>query len=264
WQRRNIIPHMNGVQAAVMTVAGWFDAEDPYGPIEIYESIEARNPGTPNTLVVGPWFHGGWVRSEGDHLGNVSFETRTSRYYQEKVDLPFFQYYLKDEGRFDPPEVLAFASGSNAWHELDAWPPAGAREVDFYLRGDGRLAFDPPTATESQAADSYLSDPMNPVPYTREITIERTREYMVEDQRFADRRPDVLSYRTDVLTEDVTLAGPVAVDLYVSTTGTDADVVVKVIDVYPSDASEPEEKYMDVPMGGYQMLVRAEIMRGKS
>ena len=261
WQRRNIIPHMEGIHAAVMTVAGWFDAEDPYGPIEIYRSIEERNPGVTNTLVVGPWFHGGWVRSEGERLGNVSFGSATSRFYQDSVDLPFFKYHLKDEGEWQPPEALAFATGSNRWHRLDAWPPANLEPTTLYFGPHGSLTFEAPA--EDTGADRYESDPGAPVPYTQEVTIERTREYMVEDQRFAGRRPDVLVYQSDLLPEDLTFAGPLSADLYVSTSASDLDLVVKLIDVYPDDARDPEEKYLPVPMAGYQMLVRGEVMRGK-
>ncbi len=262
WQSRNIIPHMDSVTAAVMTVAGWLDAEDPYGPIEIYESIERQNPGIDNVLVVGPWYHGGWVRAAGNRLGNVSFEVETGEYYRENVDIAFFNHYLKDKGDPDLPEALVFASGSNEWHRFDAWPPSDLTPTSLYFNESGTLTFDPPSETAT-GSDSYVSDPTNPVPYTQEITISRTREYMVEDQRFVVDRRDVLVYRTDVLTEDFTLAGPVTADLFVSTTGTDADFVVKLIDVYPDDAPAIEDPYLNVPMGGYQMLVRAEVMRAK-
>lgn len=262
WQSRNIIPHMDNVTAAVMTVAGWYDAEDPYGPIEIYESIERDNPGIDNILVAGPWFHGGWVRSDGDRLGNVSFEVETGEYYRQNVDIAFFNHYLKDKRQFELPEALVFASGSNEWHRFDAWPPSDLTPTALYLNEDGALTFDPPSETAT-GSDSYVSDPANPVPYTQEVTIRRTREYMVEDQRFVAERPDVLVYRTDVLTEDITLVGPVTADLFVSTTGTDADFVVKLIDVYPDDAPDMDNPYLDVPMGGYQMLVRGEVMRAK-
>jgi putative CocE/NonD family hydrolase len=264
WQSRNIIPHLKDVKTNVMTVAGFFDAEDPYGPLQIYHAIEANDPEANNIVVLGPWFHGGWVRSDGDHLGDVSFGQKTSVYYQENVDLPFFNHYLKDKGTWDPPEVLAYATGSNEWHAFDAWPPPGLEDVALYFHAGGRLSFDPPT--EADAADAYESDPAHPVPYTQEVTLARTREYMVEDQRFVADRPDVRVYRTEPLTEDVTFAGPVTPDLFVTTTGTDADFVVKLIDVFPDDAPEwqqPEEKYLDVPMAGYQMLVRAEVFRGK-
>lgn len=262
WRSRNIIPHMEGVTTAVMTVAGWFDAEDPYGPIEIYQSTERQNPGINNTLVVGPWIHGGWARVTGDALGDARFGQPTGEFYRDSVDIAFFNYYLKDKGELDLPEALVFATGSNAWHRLDAWPPRDLTTTSLYLRDGAGLAFDEPT-TSGEAYDEYLSDPANPVPYTQEVTIGRTVEYMTEDQRFAGRRPDVLVYQTDVLEEDITFAGPITADLFVSTTGTDADFVVKLIDVYPQDAPEVEEPHFHVPMGGYQQLVRAEVFRAK-
>lgn len=260
WQSRNILPHLKNVRTSVLTVGGWFDAEDPYGFTRIYDEIERNNPGIANTMVVGPWFHGGWTRTEGDYLGNVFFGEKTSHTYQEQVDLPFFNYHLKDKGTLDLPEVLAFASGSNAWHRFDAWPPPGTAPASLYFREDGGLSFEPPAAA---GEDRYESDPARPVPYTQEVTIARTREYMVEDQRFAARRPDVLVYQTPPLAEDVTLAGPLTADLFVSTTGTDADFVVKLVDVYPDDAPRHDSTYMNVPMAGYQMLVRGEVMRAK-
>jgi len=262
WQERDIIPHMHNVTTAVMTVAGWFDAEDPYGPIEIYESIERQNPGIENSLVVGPWFHGGWVRARGDRLGNVSFDEPTGEYYRENIDIAFFNQHLKDKGQLDLPEALVFTTGSNEWQHLDSWPPPASEPVSLFFQDDGRLGSDPPAGTVD-AGDSYLSDPANPVPYTQEVRIDRTREYMVEDQRFASERSDVLVYQTESLTEDMTFAGPVTADLWVSSTGTDADFIVKLIDVYPDDAPGIDNPYLDVPMGGYQMLVRAEVMRAK-
>ncbi len=262
WRSRNIIPHMDSVTTAVMTVAGWFDAEDPYGPIEIYESIERQNPGIENILVAGPWYHGGWVRAIGNRLGNVSFEVETGEYYRNNIDIAFFNYYLKDKGELDLPEATVFASGSNEWHRFDAWPPADLTPTSLYFNEDGTLTFDPPSEATA-GSDSYVSDPANPVPYTQEITIERTREYMVEDQRFVADRPDVLVYQTDLLTEDITFAGPLTADLFVTTTGTDADFVVKLIDVYPDDVPDIAQPYLNVPMGGYQMLVRGEVMRAK-
>jgi len=263
WQERNIIPHMKNVTANVMTVAGLYDAEDPYGPIQIYKSTEANNPSIHNSLVLGPWFHGGWVRGLGDHLGNVSFDTETSTWYQENVDLPFFNYYLKDKGTLDLPEVLAYGSGSNEWFRFDTWPPAQSEPVSYFLSPEGMLSTDTPT---EDGSDEYVSDPANPVPYTKEIRNNRTREYMVEDQRFAGERDDVLVYKSDVLTEDVMFAGPVSVDLFVETTGTDADFVVKVIDVFPDDTPEWQdstEKYLPDEMAGYQMMVRGEVFRAK-
>ena len=263
WRVRNIIPHLDNITCAVMTVAGWFDAEDPYGPINIYKSIERQNPGIDNVLVVGPWFHGGWARSGGERLGNVSFEQLTGVFYQENVDLPFFNYYLKDEGAIDFPEARVFTTGSNEWHSLDSWPPSNVEPASLYLHGGGTLAFEPPAGGSAGESDAYVSDPASPVPYTQETRIDRSREYMVEDQRFAAARADVLTYQTNALTEDVTLAGPVTADLYFSATGTDADIVVKLIDVFPEDAPSLEDPYLDVPMGGYQMLVRGDVMRAK-
>ena len=260
WKSRAIAPHLNNITANVMTVIGSFDAEDSYGGTAIYKSIEEKNPRATNTLVRGPWFHGGWVRSDGDFLGNAPFDVKTSTYYKENIDLKFFNQYLKDEGDADLPEVLAFYSGENQWREHDQWPPKEAKPYTFYLQDNGGLSNEKPAG---EGGDSFVSDPANPVPYTNAISNGRSREYMVEDQRFAGRRPDVMVYQTDVLTEDMVLSGPVVADLFVSVTGTDADFVVKVIDVFPDDFPEHENKYMDVPMSGYQMMVRGEIMRGK-
>lgn len=264
WQSRNIIPHMQNVTASMMTVAGLYDAEDPYGPIQIYHSTEVNNPSIDNILVLGPWFHGGWVRSTGDRLGNVAFNSETSVFYQENIDLPFFNYYLKGKGTLDFPEVYAYGSGDNVWREFDAWPPSETSPVAFYLHAEGELSTKAP---EANGSDSYVSDPANPVPYTKEVRINRTREYMVEDQRFAAAREDVLVYTSEVLTEDVTYAGPVSVELFVETTGTDADFVVKIIDVFPDDEPEwqdPADKYLPQDaMAGYQMMVRGEVFRGK-
>lgn len=260
WQSRAIVPHMNNVNTNVMTVIGSFDAEDSYGGTAIYQSIEEKNPGTTNTLVRGPWVHGGWVRTDGDLLGNAPFDVKTSNRYKQEIDLNFFNQYLKDEEDANLPEVLAFYTGENEWREHDQWPPANAEPYTFYLQDDGGLSNMKPGG---EGSDEYVSDPANPVPFTRAITNGRSREYMVEDQRFAGRRPDVMTYQTDILTEDITLTGPVIADLFVSVTGTDADFVVKVIDVFPDDFPEHDDKYMDVPMKGYQMMVRGEIIRGK-
>ena len=264
WQKRNIIPSMKNVKSAVVVVAGLFDAEDPYGPLKIYHEIERQNPGIVNTLVLGPWYHGGWTHSDGDRLGNVQFHVKTSHDYQELVDLPFFRHYLKDEGELDLPEALVFLTGSNNWRRFDSWPPREIESANLYMGRQGTLSFSV-NSTGEGAYDEYLSDPSNPVPYTQEVRIDRTIEYMVEDQRFAGRRPDVLVYRSEVLTEDVALVGPVAAQLFVSSTGTDADFVVKLIDVYPDDFPPlpAKEQYLQVPMSGYQMLVRGEVMRAK-
>ncbi|GAB4243701.1 MAG: CocE/NonD family hydrolase [Acidobacteriota bacterium] len=264
WRARNLIQHMHGVKAAVMTVAGLFDAEDPYGPVRIYQAIERNCPGIYNVFVLGPWSHGGWSRMRGDRLGNIRFYQATGEYYRRDVELAFFRRFLKDEGELEQPEALVFLTGANTWRRFEQWPPARVREATLYFREGGVLAWDAPEAA-GEAYDEYLSDPARPVPYTQEIQITRSIEYMVEDQRFAARRPDVLAYQTPVLERDVTVVGPVEVRLFVSSTGTDADYVVKLIDVFPEDYPElPEaEKHLKVPMGGYQMLVRGEVMRAK-
>jgi len=260
WQTRAIAPHLNNITANVMTVIGSYDAEDSYGGTAIYQSIEEKNPDTLNTLVRGPWVHGGWVRTDGDHLGNAPFDVKTSNRYKDEIDLKFFNQYLKGEEAANLPEVLAFYSGENEWREHDQWPPAEASAYTFYLQDDGGLTNIKPLG---EGSDNYISDPANPVPYTQAIINNRTREYIIEDQRFAGRRPDVMVYQTDILSEDMVLTGPVIADLFVSVTGTDADFVVKVIDVFPDDFPEHENKYMDVPMKGYQMMVRGDIIRAK-
>lgn len=265
WQERNIVPHLKGVKTNVMTVIGAFDAEDPYGGYEIYRSIGKLSPETTsNRLVLGPWFHGGWERSEGDFLGNVPFVQKTAVQYRASIDLPFFNYYLKGKGSFDQANVRAFATGSNDWHNFDIWPPKEARPTTWFLTEQGGLSTQAPS--KNSGNDRYVSDPAKPVPYSQRITYDRTREYMTEDQRFAASRPDVLVYETEVLSEDFTLAGPVDIRLFVSTTGSDADFVVKVVDVFPDSTKEVQsrdKKYLPNPLAGYQMLVRYAVMRSK-
>jgi putative CocE/NonD family hydrolase len=265
WQRSNLLPHLKNINTNVMTIYGAFDAEDPLGGTGIYNAIRKNNPNvSSNRLVFGPWFHGGWERSEGDYLNNVFFGQKTAVYYREQIDLAFFNYYLKDKGTFSQANVLAFSTGSNEWHNFDVWPPPALKPVSMYMRENGGLSMTKPPA--AQGKDSYISDPAKPVPFTQEITENRTRDYMTEDQRFAARRPDVLVYQSEVLNEDLTFAGPITADLFVSTTGTDADFIVKVIDVFPDDMPETQakkDKYMNIPLSGYQMMVRGEVFRGK-
>lgn len=261
WKARDTRPHLKNIKSTVMTVGGWFDAEDLFGALNTYKTIEQANPGVQNTLVMGPWFHGGWSRSDGDLLGDIRFGSKTAAYYRENVELPFFNCALKDKCDKKIPEALVFESGSNQWRTYEQWPPANAQSRSLYLQENGSLTFSAAEATS--AFDEYISDPDHPVPYINGIAIGMTREYMVEDQRFASRRPDVLVYQTEPLTEAVTLAGPVQATLYVSTTGTDSDFVVKLIDVYPNDAPDNEPNPAGVKMGGYQMLVRGEPMRAK-
>lgn len=261
WRARNILQHLNHVKPAVMVVGGFFDAEDAYGTFATYKAIEKQNPGANNILVAGPWFHGGWVRSNGSSFGDINFGQPTSTYYQENFELPFFKYHLKGEGSFSPAEANIFVTGSNEWKKFSAWPPKETENRTLYFQPNGKLSFDKVQRTDSW--DEYVSDPNSPVPYQAGIQTGRTREYMIDDQRFAARRPDVKVYQTDILTEDITLTGPVLANLVVSTTGTDADYVVKLIDAYPEDSPAPSPNPGNIIMGGYQMLVRGEIMRGK-
>lgn len=261
WKARTIQPHLKNVKPAVMVVGGFFDAEDAYGTFATYKSIENQNPVNNNILVAGPWFHGGWVRSVGNSFGDIRFNEPTSTQYQEKFELPFFRFHLKNQGDFKPAEANIFITGSNTWKGFNAWPPKETETKNLYLHPNGKLSFEKVQRTDSW--DEYVSDPNNPVPYQQGVQAKRTREYMIDDQRFAARRPDVKVYQTDVLTADITLTGPVLANLVVSTTGTDADYVVKLIDVYPENEPNPDPNPKNLVMGGYQMLVRGEIMRGK-
>jgi len=261
WKARSIQTHLKSVKPAVMVVGGFFDAEDAYGAFATYKSIEKQNPTANNILVMGPWYHGGWVRSSGANFGDIEFGQPTSFQYQERFELPFFKYHLKGVGDFKPAEANIFVTGSNEWKAFANWPPKDTEQRNLYFQPNGKLGFDKVQRTDSW--DEYVSDPNNPVPYQEGVQAKRTREYMIDDQRFAARRPDVKVYQTEPLTEDITLTGPVLAKLVVSTTGTDADYVVKLIDVYPEDAPSPVPNPKNILMGGYQMLVRGEIMRGK-
>jgi putative CocE/NonD family hydrolase len=244
-----------------MVVGGWFDAEDLYGALNTYKSIERNNPGIYNTLVMGPWFHGGWSRGDGEFLGNIRFGSTTSVLYREEIELPFFNCVLKDKCDRKLPEAFVFETGSNQWRKYEQWPPKNLESKNLFLQANGGLSFVRPSA-KGQSFDEYVSDPNRPVPFINGIAIGMTREYMTEDQRFASRRPDVLVYETEPLTESLTVSGPITATLYVSTSGTDSDFVVKLIDVLPNDTPN-NEAHPDVQMGGYQMLVRGEPMRAR-
>jgi putative CocE/NonD family hydrolase len=266
WKARNLRPHLKGVRPAVMTVGGWFDAENLFGALECYKAIESSGPEATNTLVMGPWFHGGWSRGDGAALGHAKFNAKTSEFYRESIEFPFFEKHLKDKSpsNGDLPEAYVFETGRNQWRKLDAWPPKEARATPVYLRAGGWLAFEAPgQGSDPGAADEYVSDPAHPVPFVGEVANTMVREYMVADQRFASRRTDVLTYQTEPLDHDLTVAGPVQVTLHVSTTGTDADWVVKLVDVYPGDAPDPDPNPSGVKMGGFQQLVRGDVLRGK-
>ncbi len=263
WQSRNLRPHLKNIKPAVMTVGGWFDAENLYGALQVHRCVEATQPQSRNLLVMGPWFHGGWSRGDGESLGHVSFNAKTSVFYREQIELPFFEHYLKGKGTEQHPKAWVFETGTNQWRKHDSWPPKEAKPRALHFQARGGLTSEPPPAGKPETShDEYLSDPNKPVPFEGKIDIGMSRDYMTADQRFAARRPDVVVYQTPELADDVTIAGPIDVDLYVSTTGTDSDWVVKVIDVYPDDYPDPSAN-SDVRMGGYQQLLRGEVMRGK-
>lgn len=259
WQSRSTPAQLKKVHTAVMTVGGWFDAEDLFGPLHVYQKLEQNNPTTFNVLVMGPWSHGGWAHGSGESLGAVRFDSKTSEWYRENAELKFFNFHLKDKGELKLPEATVFQTGANEWKSYEQWPPKQLQARSLYFQANGKLSFDAPKESASEFAE-YVSDPAKPVPYTNGIVNDRGTGYMIEDQRFAARRSDVLTFQTDALTEDLTLAGPILADLYVSTTGTDADFIVKLIDVFPDNApnTSPQAR-----MGGFQMLVRADVMRGK-
>jgi putative CocE/NonD family hydrolase len=269
WKSRNIAPHLKNVKAAVLTVGGWFDAEDAQGPFTVYQSIKKYNPASFNALVVGPWSHGGWARGDGKSLGHVQFDSRTSEYFRSKIQFPFFEQYLKGVRPASPiAEVTAFETGTNVWRQYSAWPPVQARTRTLYFGANGTLSWQQPGVA---GFDEYIADPRRPVPYIGYPATGVPKEYMVSDQRFAATRPDVLVYQSEVLDQDLTVAGPVKPALFVSTTGTDADWVVKLIDVYPQQypaAQQQRRQGTDVPppslaLGGYQQLVRGNPFRGK-
>ncbi len=256
WKARSLPLQMKNITTPSLVVGGWFDAEDLYGSLKLYEMIEKFNPKNNTSFMIGPWFHGGWVRSDGSRLGDVSFGQKNSEYYDKHIR-DFFGYYLKGTGEVRLPEVSAFETGSNVWRSYDAWPPKNAVKKKIYLAADERLSFEQPRG--KNMVDEYVSDPNRPVPYIAEISNKRGREYMTDDQRFAWQRPDVLSYEM-ALEEDLTIAGPVVANIFLSTTGSDADVVVKIIDVYPDTAAIGLD---GVRMDGYQALVRGEVMRAR-
>ena len=272
WKVRNLAPHMRNIHCAVLTVGGWFDAEDLSGPFKTYHSIKEKNPGIFNALVVGPWVHGGWARYEGRSLGSANFASNTAQFFRSQILFPFFEQYLKGSGNAELPEAYVFETGTNVWRKYDAWPPKNLQQQTLYFHANGGLSFDAPESTES-AYDEYVSDPNKPVPFVGYTATEVPQEYMVADQRFASSRTDVLVYETEPLVADVTIAGPVSPRLYVSTSGTDSDFDVKLIDVYPENypektQHEADERPSDVPppgieLAGFEQLVRGEPMRGK-
>ena len=262
WKSRDPLPYLKNIKSAVMTVGGWFDAEDVYGPQHTYEAIRTQSPGTVNILTEGPWSHGQWNNDAGEYLGDVHFNQKTGDYFREHIEFPFFQHFLNDKGEEKLAGAYVFETGRNEWHRLESWPPPNVVNKTFYFQSAGELSSERPSAS-NQAFDEYVSDPAKPVPHISWISTQMTYPYMTADQRFASSRTDVLVYQTEPLDADVTLAGPLTASLYVSTTGTDSDWVVKLIDVYPGNYPDPDPDPKGARMGGYQQLVRGEPFRGK-
>ena len=259
WQSRNTLNHFDNVKPAVMIVGGWYDNEDLYGTLNTYQTIERKNKENKNILVMGPWYHGGWSRSDGNTFGDMEFGSNTSEFYKREMEAEFFRYYLKGEGDYNLPEAYIFETGKNVWHKYDKWPPKNASWKPLYFCDNKGLTFAEEKNSQIQF-DEYISDPTDPVPYTsvpHDASKMYYRYYMTEDQRYASERKDVLTYQTEPLGENITIAGPIGVELFVSTSGTDSDWIVKLIDVFPDSVSE------DKDMSGYQMMVRGDIMRGK-
>ncbi len=269
WQSRALMPFMKNIKPAVLFVGGWFDAEDLAGPLKLFRSLEKNGPTAANTLVMGPWLHGGWAEMDGDKLGNLDFDSKTGEFFRDNIELPFFVYHLKGKGdglktakEGTIPKAWLFETGTNQWRRFDTWPPKEAREKTLYLCPGGRLALEPAGDTGGEF-DEYTSDPDKPVPVLGHIGEGMPGDYMTEDQRFASERPDVLVYETDPLDHDFTIAGPITAALKVSTSGTDSDFDVKLIDVYPNDYPDPDPNPVEIHRAGYQQLVRGEPFRGK-
>jgi putative CocE/NonD family hydrolase len=264
WQQRSLLPHLKNVKPAVMTVGGWFDAEDLYGPLNIYKAVEQSTPGAYNTIVMGPWGHGDWARETGKSTHNhIYFGDSIATFYQREIERKFFAFHLKGEGVPSLPEAYMFDTGKKEWKQFDTWPPKDATRLQLYFGENGKLSINKPI--NDQAAFEYISDPAKPVPYTSQIEglTFTPRRFMSDDQREASRRPDVLTFSTDVLTEDVTVAGEIMAKLKVALSTTDADFVVKLIDVYPQDHPNYDHNPKNIIMGGYQQLVRSEVFRGR-
>ena len=261
WRSRNIRQHLKNINIPTLVVGGWFDAEDLFGALQTYRAIETQSPNNQNRLVMGPWTHGAWGSNDWNKFATHEFGTNTSKYFQDSLETPFFNFYLKDKGYFNAAEATLFETGSNRWVNHAVWPPAASKPTEYYFGENNQLSLGRNTAKNSFS--EYLSDPAKPVPYTHGTYARRNNEYMAEDQRFASVRPDVLTFETEVLQEDLTLAGPVNADLFVSMTGTDADFIVKLIDVLPDNEPNVKNAPRGFQMAGMQRLVRAEVMRGK-
>ena len=265
WQSMSTLPHLVDISPAVLTVGGWYDGEDLSGALHTYKTIEENNPDAVNMLVIGPWTHGGWGYPDYNNPSRIPFKEKDKYFYQHEIEYPFFSHYLKGERNHKLPDAWVFETGSDEWRSYENWPPENAIEKQLWLDESGTLSWSAPEK-EGEAFDEYISDPHKPVPYTAPFLSARSfynGQYLSEDQRFASTRTDVLVYTGEVMEEELTLTGPVEVELYVSTTGTDADWVVKLIDVFPDNASQRGLNQREIEVGGYQMLVRGDIFRGK-
>ncbi len=280
WYRQSFDSSLKSTSVPNLNVAGWWDQEDFYGPMHIYELFEKNDSAHKNYIVSGPWNHGGWMAEKGDRLGPVDFGSPTSADFRARIMAPWFRYWLHHKGTLDQPEAMMFETGTNQWKSYDSWPPKNASARKLYLHAGGKLAFDPPTEA-SGACDSYISDPANPVPYRpRPVTPTYPGPewpvWLLQDQRFVDHRPDVLTWQTEPLADDVVVAGDIVADLFAATTGTDADWVVKLIDVYPEDykpsgqqeakddgEDKPHKMHRPELKGGYQLIIADEVFRGR-
>jgi len=265
WRRHAVAYTLHEPSVPNLNVAGWWDQEDFFGPIMTYGRLEKSDKKNYNFIVVGPWNHGGWAGGKGSSLGDIPFHGDTGVYFRQKIEAPWFAYWLHDKGSLPVKEATTFQTGSDTWTSYDSWPPKEAQTKHLYFREDGKLSFDPPTTDSKDATDSYLSDPAHPVPYRRrpvDMTYPQDHPgswftWLVQDQRFVDGRPDVLTWQTDSLREDITVTGNVMAKLFASTTGSDADWVVKLIDVYPEKVEE------DWKLSGFELMVADEIFRGR-
>jgi len=265
WQAMSTLPHLQDITPAVLTVGGWYDSENLSGALHTYKTIEKNNPDATNMLVMGPWTHGGWASPEYNRPSRIPFNEEDKYFYQKEIEAPFFSHYLKGKGKQKLPEAWIFETGTDRWKSFDIWPPEEASEKQLFLQDNGGLSFSAPRGDHNSYVE-YISDPAKPVPYTAPFLSARSfynREYLSEDQRFASTRPDVMVYESEVVKEAITVAGPVEVELYISTTGTDADWVVKLIDVYPDTADNRGLSTREIEVGGYQMMIRGDIFRGK-
>jgi len=261
WKARNIRKHLKNITIPTLVVGGWFDAEDLFGALHTYEAIEKQSKQNTTRLVMGPWTHGAWAYDEWRKFGSYDFESNTNKYFQDSLETKFFNFYLKDKGDFNAAEATVFETGTNRWKSYDTWPPKNISSTNYFLNENRKLSLH--ESKSKTGFDEYVSDPKNPVPYTNRVYPKRNNKYMIEDQRFAEKRPDVLVFESGVLENDMTIAGRILADLFVSTTGTDADFIVKIIDVLPGNESKRGNALSSAAMASFERLVRAEVFRGK-